>query len=305
MFCNNCGNQAEENQKFCTKCGNELIKSLDPLKCKKCGSIVDLTAKFCENCGEEITRDSSNKRFCQFCGAEILADECFCKNCGKVIKNSDDFISTIAEIANKTIVTGKEKFSDIFNSSLFDGSVKSKELLGKLFLCACYALLLIFCFVPAIRIEVPIASLFSTELRQLDLSFGNMLGNKALTDVLSIAMSTDEYEAIAFILKGFSLGIVVLSLSAFLLYVCDIFKKQNIYFWLKLGLPLLMLLAVVSLLIFIGGIVQEFNTSLSMEAVNYNLTFGGWIFMLLLIAILVYSIYIHITNSKTLGAKNG
>jgi len=32
MFCENCGNQSSDTDNFCSKCGNKIIRSLDPQK---------------------------------------------------------------------------------------------------------------------------------------------------------------------------------------------------------------------------------------------------------------------------------
>lgn len=46
--CPNCGNENDENQKFCGECGAKLAQST---KCPNCGNEIPANAKFCGECG--------------------------------------------------------------------------------------------------------------------------------------------------------------------------------------------------------------------------------------------------------------
>lgn len=59
MKCSKCGNQNPDNVKFCSKCGEALIKSADKKKfCTKCGAENDPEDAFCLQCGGELSTKS-------------------------------------------------------------------------------------------------------------------------------------------------------------------------------------------------------------------------------------------------------
>lgn len=49
MFCNNCGKEIKNTDKYCPECGNILY-----VTCKKCGALINNTYKFCADCGEPL-----------------------------------------------------------------------------------------------------------------------------------------------------------------------------------------------------------------------------------------------------------
>ncbi|MFA9399260.1 MAG: SPFH domain-containing protein, partial [Clostridiaceae bacterium] len=57
--CSNCGNELEENAKFCSNCGTKVqVKSDSPKTkvkfCSNCGNKLESEAKFCNKCGESV-----------------------------------------------------------------------------------------------------------------------------------------------------------------------------------------------------------------------------------------------------------
>lgn len=56
MICNNCGNNNNDENKFCIKCGKELsvIKNTSPNACPNCGAENGESSKFCVSCGKQL-----------------------------------------------------------------------------------------------------------------------------------------------------------------------------------------------------------------------------------------------------------
>ena len=58
MFCKNCGEQMNENQVICVKCG---VKTGDGNKfCANCGKEIDPAAVVCMNCGVAVKNTSGD-----------------------------------------------------------------------------------------------------------------------------------------------------------------------------------------------------------------------------------------------------
>lgn len=52
VFCNNCGNKINPNDKFCVSCGSKIEKPKDI--CLNCGNKIKKDDKFCTRCGSQI-----------------------------------------------------------------------------------------------------------------------------------------------------------------------------------------------------------------------------------------------------------
>lgn len=70
--CSKCGNEVEENQKFCPECGERV-----GLYCKACGVKFSKKQKFCPECG------ASQISTCPKCKKEIDDGVKFCPKCGE------------------------------------------------------------------------------------------------------------------------------------------------------------------------------------------------------------------------------
>ncbi len=88
MYCENCGAEIQEKDKFCTNCGNE-VKSDEKNICRKCGAEIQEKDKFCSNCGEKINfnENISNPSGaglinCPDCGNPVSKKAKSCPNCG-------------------------------------------------------------------------------------------------------------------------------------------------------------------------------------------------------------------------------
>lgn len=58
MQCQNCGNNLEENQKFCNLCGQKIENIL---VCSKCGTKLEVGQKFCSKCGQSVQGGQQEK----------------------------------------------------------------------------------------------------------------------------------------------------------------------------------------------------------------------------------------------------
>jgi RNA polymerase subunit RPABC4/transcription elongation factor Spt4/uncharacterized membrane protein len=98
MKCKQCGNELEENAKFCPGCGTSTVEvntgaaaenpapadsapASSEIKCKKCGAIMGEGVKFCPACGAS----SVDENVCKNCGAKLEPGVRFCAVCGAVV----------------------------------------------------------------------------------------------------------------------------------------------------------------------------------------------------------------------------
>jgi len=79
MFCNNCGSQLQDGQRFCANCGAEQPQTA-PAVCEKCGNKIVEGAKFCNVCGTPVA--GKKAMFCPYCGQKFEEGETFCAKCG-------------------------------------------------------------------------------------------------------------------------------------------------------------------------------------------------------------------------------
>ena len=96
MICTKCGNQIDDNIKFCIHCGNKLEVVQDnavdqsqvattTIKCGNCGKENADGAMFCSSCGSSLSGHaaSTSSIYCYKCGAENSDDAQFCDKCGE------------------------------------------------------------------------------------------------------------------------------------------------------------------------------------------------------------------------------
>ena len=75
-ICPKCGKEFDDDTRFCSACGTEL---LSPDSCPKCGAPVNKDSNFCPKCGARLT----HVRKCKECGFETTDAYDFCPKCGK------------------------------------------------------------------------------------------------------------------------------------------------------------------------------------------------------------------------------
>ncbi len=77
--CMDCGNEVEENARFCPRCGHQqLVLS----QCGRCGKNLAPNASFCSKCGTPTTLKLSSS-LCPNCEAENVSGALFCNQCGR------------------------------------------------------------------------------------------------------------------------------------------------------------------------------------------------------------------------------
>ena len=59
MYCEKCGKQLNDNDKFCISCGTKVEEDIqaDHICCPNCGSILNDDDQFCTSCGSKIGYD--------------------------------------------------------------------------------------------------------------------------------------------------------------------------------------------------------------------------------------------------------
>ena len=80
LVCPNCNYQTDNDERFCWKCGTQLVAARQTVFCSSCGAPLKPYAEFCSQCGAR--RKTSRECACGQCGAELKAGENYCWKCG-------------------------------------------------------------------------------------------------------------------------------------------------------------------------------------------------------------------------------
>ena len=80
LVCPNCNYQTDNDERFCWKCGTQLVAVRQTIYCSFCGAALKPYAEFCSQCGAR--RKSSGESACGRCGAEVKPGEQYCWKCG-------------------------------------------------------------------------------------------------------------------------------------------------------------------------------------------------------------------------------
>lgn len=85
MFCEKCGAEIGEMDKFCSSCGAEVSSNRNV--CGKCGAEVSESDRFCSSCGEKVNFNESlnmpsGLMNCPDCGNPVSRKAKACPNCG-------------------------------------------------------------------------------------------------------------------------------------------------------------------------------------------------------------------------------
>ena len=100
--CIYCGAVLDDGMRFCTVCGNEMPKVLQPIsavsfgapKCTGCGAALQKGMRFCTSCGTPVqaaapeaapVEEAPAGKACPNCGAMMEAGMSFCTECGTAL----------------------------------------------------------------------------------------------------------------------------------------------------------------------------------------------------------------------------
>ncbi|MFX0115631.1 MAG: zinc ribbon domain-containing protein [Candidatus Hodarchaeota archaeon] len=98
LNCKSCGKKLSNDAKFCTECGERIIREPTPTRaqfCGNCGSSLTASAKFCMKCGIPIAKLeqqsiphelSPEPHVCTDCGTKLRPNDRFCDECGMPVK---------------------------------------------------------------------------------------------------------------------------------------------------------------------------------------------------------------------------
>lgn len=96
--CPKCKAEVEENNKFCTECGEKIDAQIT---CPQCSTMVPPGTKFCTECGANLEKLAETK--CPQCSKILPSNTKFCPECGTKIgeppsKQKNDVDETIDNI---------------------------------------------------------------------------------------------------------------------------------------------------------------------------------------------------------------
>ena len=115
--CPNCGEEIDEKNERCLKCGHDLKKEItttpkrrgrpkkvNTIKCEDCKIEYDIALTECPNCGCPKPEVMSNPKqaifeyiFCEECGSKISQDNTECPNCGYPIQHKVNLAPVIVK----------------------------------------------------------------------------------------------------------------------------------------------------------------------------------------------------------------
>ena len=109
MYCGNCGNTVNPQERFCKICGSSLrgeirrpeaqyIEEKRKLVCLSCGKEARTNTKFCSGCGKALPAEVVKRiPLCVMCGEKLPDDSKECESCGTTYKEATDGYITIEE----------------------------------------------------------------------------------------------------------------------------------------------------------------------------------------------------------------
>ena len=109
--CKKCGRVFEDDDLFCTSCGEKLVSENC---CPRCGAEVTPDDAFCAKCGFDL----KNGNKCKKCGTELREGSQFCHVCGAPIENNQKVKPEKVIRQEKQKVNTSELIRKIFNYAL-------------------------------------------------------------------------------------------------------------------------------------------------------------------------------------------
>ena len=307
MFCNNCGNQIKEGEKFCVKCGNSVVTKEENLTCEKCGKPIEARAKFCNYCGASLA--ISEKIFCRYCGQQFDEGESFCKNCGKPYEEKSQFFENLSgklsnlggKFGEKLSKLGRENENVNLGISSTGAIVEKESSLNMkhLILAGLFTLLLIFWFIPSITITAQ--ALFISE--SCSISMGAPYDDDNMEMVMEYTV--DDFDALktatTVLVIFFDVIPVIASIALLVLPIIrkTVLKRRR-FIYQKI-IIIKAFIEVITRISTYKSVCEQISDSFGKASASFN--FGGWLLIILIVAMGVFTYLIGVENKKNCPAN--
>lgn len=203
MYCNKCGQELQNGQQFCPKCGEGIVQK-DTLVCTQCKSPIDNNSKFCNVCGTPVNVVSTTKEFCSNCGTHLKDGERFCHNCGKSASGEE----SVGDNGVKKPLNGDVVSTNIWKRLCTPIGIKHAILAGVLLL------LLIFICLPTFRFEQAYTFLSNTDLSYTAPVANPLFGSAEVSKMIDYAdpEAQTAYNIMSFIVYFFDFAFLGLAI---------------------------------------------------------------------------------------------
>ena len=288
MYCNNCGSQIDCNYRFCGSCGAEIQRQED-LRCKHCGEPISQDAKYCNACGGIVQEpDKPEIKYCKYCGLIYEENDGYCKQCGQMKENNLSFPA----VAEKFKEVGQTLFKFKKASPNTDFSYNKSLGIRYMVLAGLFALVLVFWFIPVIQVEIPIMSLFSSDMERICVSIGNPFANESLSKLLLAGMSDSEYQSAKSLLTISTIFTNVIPLLLCIVFSLlplknNLTKRRRLIFHKLVALN--STITPITHLIVYKDTVSQIKESYGENMASVSWNFGGWLMLFLCIGVTIYT----------------
>ena len=117
ITCNNCNGKIEQNKKFCTGCGDPIVKNLVK------HNLVESNLKNDPSCGNEIIE---GKKFCTKCGQSVVVDSLNTNNSTTNTSQNDDTLDNL-KTSGLGLMKGLGGFLDKTAAAIDDNLAQNKS----------------------------------------------------------------------------------------------------------------------------------------------------------------------------------
>ncbi len=239
---------------------------------------------FCQQCGSAVADDAV---FCSSCGAPIAGKSAAQAATAQAVPAGAPSAGTVAEPLKENALT--RKLNDrvvLLGGEFADRRVASmgwKHMLASLLA----VLVLVFWFVPAVTLNVPVVSFFNSENVEISMSMGNPMGDPDAASTMDES-DIEEYKFIfAVLMVPFDLlpMLLALWLTVRPLLKKNVVKRRRLIFSRLVAISTLGKLLLWRVVV--GEIVSAADRDYGELAPTLRVTLGGWILLILTVAWIV------------------